>query len=152
MSGDLFAGLRYWFLESLRFDGEGLEVRIAAGSLSEPHDIEILGVNAGQGQSVEVHPFNTRLSVRFRSVLAYQVYDESFSRPDAQEPHATGVLREYSNSEYLTYLRSATYFPHVRGDLYRHFSLVLEDNVLDVVAESEPEITEAAEIARGIDA
>jgi hypothetical protein len=145
LPSEVFSASEHWFLESVRYRDDLLEVRIAGGVLSDPHDVEVLGVQLGEGRSIELQPFSPRLAIRFRGVAAYQTYDESFSRPDKHEPDAAGVLREYVKSEYLGYLRSATYFPHVRTGRLRHFALVLEDAILDVVAEAEPEITELTE-------
>ena len=145
MQDDLLRSAEFWFLENTRYQTETLEVRIAEGILSEPHEIEVLGVNAGQGHSVEVQPFSRRLSIRFRGVVAYQLYDETFGRPDKFEPDTKGVLREYSKSEYLEYLRSGTLFPWVRTGRFRHFGLSLGDAILDVVAEGDPEISELSE-------
>ena len=145
MENELLRSAEYWFLEGTHYESEILEVRIAAGVLSEPHEIEVLGFKAGEGHSVEVQPFSPRLSIRFRGVVAFQLYDEGFSRPDKYEPDPKGVLREYSKSEYLEYLRTATHFPWVRGERFRHFGLVLADAILDIVAAEDPEILENAQ-------
>jgi hypothetical protein len=142
----------HWFLESLLYRDGTLEVRLAAGILSEVHDIEVLGVSAGPGRSITVEALSRRLAVRFRGVAAYQVYSESFSRPDRYEPAATGVFREHAKSEYLECLESSTHFPLSRPRSYRHFSLALEDEILDVVAEEEPEFEEIEESVLGADA
>ena len=142
----------YWFLESLRYSSETLELHLAEGILSEPHQIDVLGIDAGEGRSLEVHPFSRRLAIRFTNVLAYQVYTESIAGPDKYQPEGNrGVLSEQSKSEYLDYLTAATYLPGVRGP-FRHFSVILQDDILDVVTESDPEILEVSEPAYEADA
>jgi len=135
---------RFWFLESLRYTQETLELSIAEGILSEPHQIEVLGVDAGKGHSIEVQPFSRRLAIRFSNVFAYQVYEESLSHPEKYEPKGHGILREYRRSEYLEYLTSATSLSALRTS-YRHFGVILEDDIVDVVADREPELFEVSE-------
>jgi hypothetical protein len=78
--------------------------------------------------------------VVFEDVIAYQVTNESFTTANQYEVRTKGVLCKYERSQYLDFTRSSTLIDSLRPNAYIHFGLILQDDIIDVVAESEPRI------------
>lgn len=129
-----------WSLERLAY-GDALEIYIVEGIMSvEPQKIEIAGVNLGEGYSTEVSETSRHFVVVFEDVIACQVSNESYKTGDEYEVRTSGVLCKYERSHYLDFIRSWTLIDSLRANAYAHFGLVLQDHIIDVVAEAEPRI------------
>lgn len=129
-----------WFLERLVY-GDALEIHIVEGIRSaEPQKIRVAGVDLGEGYSTDVSEKSRHVLVIFEDVFAYQVTNESYMTRDEYEIRTKGVLCKYERSRYLDFIKSWTLIDSLRASAYTHFGLILEDDIVDVVAEKEPRI------------
>lgn len=129
-----------WRLERLAYR-DALEIYIVEGIKSvKPQKIQIAGVDLGEGYSTEVTETSRHFLVVFEDVVAYQVTNESYTTGDEYEVRTKGVLSKYERSRYLDFIRSQTLIDSLRPNAYTHFSLNLQDDAIDVVAEAEPRI------------
>lgn len=129
-----------WTLERLEY-GDALQIYIVEGIISaKPQQIQIAGVNLGEGYSTDVNETSRHFVIVFQDVIAYQVRNESYTTEEENEVRTQGVLCRYEHSHYLDYIRSSTLIDFLRGSSYTHFGLTLQDEIIDVVAEAEPRI------------
>lgn len=136
-----------WFLERLAYH-DALEIYIVEGIQSaEPQKIQITGVGLGEGYSTDVTEKSRHFLVVFENVLAYQVTNESYMTRDEYEIKTKGVLCKYERSRYLDFIQSWTLIDSLRAGAYTHFGLVLEDDIIDVVAEAEPRIKQLSPVS-----
>lgn len=132
-----------WFLERLAYR-DALEIHIIEGIRSaKPRQINIAGVDLGEGYSTDITEKSRHFLVVFEDVLAYQVLNESYATVDEYEIRTKGVLCRYERSHYLDFIRSSTLIDSLRENAYAHFALNLQDDIIDVIAESEPRINDA---------
>ena len=132
-----------WLLERLTYR-DGLQIYVVEGIRSaEPQKLQIASVDLGEGYSTDVNEESRHFLVVFEHVLAYQVLNESYTTRDEYEIRTNGVLSRYERSHYLDFIRSATLIDSLRANAYTHFALTLQDDIIDVIAESEPKINNA---------
>jgi len=86
-----------------------------------------------------------KFNLLFRSYIAYTVMNESFPLWHEYEEWTGKLLRVYSKSNYLDYIRKDTsakeYFDYVNEKL-KHFSINCENHVIHVVTIEQPIINE----------
>lgn len=132
-----------WLLESLIYR-DALQVHVVEGIRSaEPEKLKIAGVDLGEGYAIDVNEESRHFSVVFEDVIAYQVLNESYTSCDEYEIKTEGVLCRYERSHYLDFIRSSTLIDSLRANAYTHFALTLQDDIIDVITESEPRINKA---------
>ena len=136
-----FGDSRWWFLKRCAYETEHLEIEIAEGLVAEEaDDIEIAGKILSGSRRIEVTPASRRFRVTFSDSLVVRIVSESYARPDTHGEPATHPLRRYEHSEFLDHVRSATLLESLRCGEFRHYCLVLVDDVIDVVTLEEPAI------------
>lgn len=129
-----------WLLEGLVYR-DALEIHVVEGIRSaEQQKLQIAGVDLGEGYSINVTEKSRHFLVVFEDVLAYQVLNESYTTADEYEIRTKGVLCRYERSHYLDFIQSSTLIDSFRLNAYTHFALVLQDDIIDVIAELEPKI------------
>src|SRR5262245_19578368 len=129
-----------WYLERL-LSGDVLKIYIVEGIRSQqPQNLNIAGIDLRTAYSTDITDASRHCLVSFREVLAYQVTSESLTTEDENEVGDTGMLRTYDVSAYLDFIRSSTLIDSLRPDNYAHYRLLLVDEVVDVIAETEPTI------------
>jgi hypothetical protein len=82
--------------------------------------------------------------VKFEDVIAYQIRDESFTYGDEYEKRTEGALCKYERSRYLDYVKSHSLIDALRENQYAHYGLMLEDEIIDVISETEPKVMDAS--------
>jgi hypothetical protein len=129
-----------WLLESMLYH-DSLEILLIEGiKCAEPEKLKIANVELGEGYSIEVTDQSRRFAIVFQDVLTYQVTNESYTSGDEYEIRTPGVLCKYERSRYLDFVRSSTLIESFSTGNYFHFGLLLEDDIVDVVTQSEPKI------------
>jgi hypothetical protein len=129
-----------WFFHALVHRDEKLQIIIAEGiKAAEPEDLIIGATNLGPSWRVEVTDESRWVCVSFGRVCAYQLIDESLTSADDYEIHDRGFLRLYERSRYLDFLRSHAIMEHPMAEGARHYCLLTEDQIIDVVATAGPE-------------
>jgi hypothetical protein len=131
-----------WFLERMLFD-DLLRVFIVEGIRSAvPEELSIGGVDLGTAYPTDITESSRHFLVSFEDVLAYQVTNESLTTGDEYELGGKGVLRRYGRSRYLDFIRSSSLIDSIGPAAYEHFKLILVDEVVDVIAGTEPTLQE----------
>lgn len=107
---------------------------------------ELIGILEG-ARAIEHLPGCRIFDVRWSSYIAYSVINESYASGEPETSVGTGKLfREYSRSEYLHYMRNASWACDDHPGPYKHWAAYCLNHVVDVASPSEPEIT--VEIAK----
>jgi hypothetical protein len=128
-----------WFLERALY-GAVLQIYVVEGVVSrEPQKLNISGVDLGTAYSTDITQASRHYLISFENVFAYQITRESLTRGE-NDVTVTGTLRRYERSGYLDFVRSSTLVDSIGPEAYTHFSIVLVDEVVDVIAEKEPTI------------
>ncbi|HJZ56612.1 MAG TPA: hypothetical protein VKE74_16720 [Gemmataceae bacterium] len=129
-----------WFFHALVHRDEKLQVIVAEGiKAAEPEDLVIGTTNLGPSWRVEVTDKSRWVCVSFARVCAYQAINESLTSADDYEVFDRGFLRVYERSRYLDFLRAHAIMEHPMAERARHYCVLTEDHIIDVVAVGEPE-------------
>ncbi|MGH9363714.1 MAG: hypothetical protein ACRD1B_00400, partial [Thermoanaerobaculia bacterium] len=136
-----FGDSRWWFLKRCAYETEHLEIEITEGIVAQDaEDIEIAGRVLSGSRRIEVTPASRQFRLTFPDALAVRIVSESYARPDRHGEPATHPLRRYEQSEFLDHVRSSTLLESLRSGEFRHYGLVLADDVIDIVTLGEPAI------------
>jgi hypothetical protein len=130
-----------WFLERLVYT-DHLSLILVEGIKSSLMEITVGDINLGEGRSIDVTDKSRRITVSFEDVIAYQLQNESFTYRDQYEQGTEGILRVYERSRYLDFVRSHSLIDALRENRYTHYSLILIDEIIDVISGAEPELSE----------
>ena len=112
-----------------------------AGVVGEEVTMEIAGVTF-----TKLHPIkSTKGSRRFEMIwdtyVAYSVRNESYSSADKREIFEGERIRVYSKSNFLEFIKQATFATDAYPGPYQHVQVVCLDHVVDVAAVNPPGIT-----------
>ncbi|MBT8066364.1 MAG: hypothetical protein KJO09_03930 [Gammaproteobacteria bacterium] len=132
-----------WFLESLAYEG-GLTITLVEGLTGDtPQDLKVGDTVIENTYPVETNKDSKRVVVKFGVPVAWQVIDESYTSWDEAEVRDTkGYLQVLSKSKYLDYVNSNHgWYKDVGGD-GAHYRVWTENEVIDVVAQESPEISQ----------
>ena len=131
-----------WFLHATVYaDGE-LRVVVAEGfQAAEPEDIKIGSHVIKDTYALSTSKDSRLVEVRFRSPIAWQLINESFTAADDYEVREDkSALQVLTQSRYLDYVRANhAWFEYMRGP-GKHYRVWTENEVVDVVACEPPEI------------
>ena len=133
---------RSWFLDALMHTDE-VSITVAEGMCAdEPGDVEV-GPITITAHAVEPGDASRRILLRFQRPVACQVVDEAYVAPDGTERRDDDrVLRVLSRSTYLDYVLEHHGWCTDVGGSVRHYQLITELHVVDVIAHADPFITE----------
>jgi hypothetical protein len=128
-----------WFFHALVHRDEKLQVIIVEGiKATEPEDLVIGTTNLGPSWRVDITDQSRWVCVSFGRVCAYQAINESLTSADDYEVHDRGFLRVYERSRYVEFLRANAIMAHPMAEDARHYCVLTEDQIIDVVAVGEP--------------
>jgi hypothetical protein len=91
----------------------------------------------GSARRVSVDEKGDIYQIIFDNCAAYHVIDQSFATFDDGE-NIGRLLRVYTNSKYLDYIRDTTIVEHIREGELKHYRLICEFYVIDVASVYEP--------------
>ena len=96
----------------------------------------------GGSRAIEVLPGCRRYEVRFADAIGYLVRDESYAQLDQNED-VSSVPRVQGETQFLTYMRAATFAEDVLDAPLEHWAVATLDDVVDVGTRqgAEPTIT-----------
>ena len=129
-----------WFLEGIVFDGDLRLTLVEAMRNVEPQDVIVGGVNLGPADQVELTTKSRRALIVFAEPVAHQVLDESLTMAYEDEVHDGGILRRYSRSRWLEYLRANSLFEHPAAEGAVHYEVLTEHDLVDVVCSEAPTV------------
>ena len=95
----------------------------------------------GPVRAIETGPGCLRYTVVFADCVAYSWRDESYAVQEDEEDDSPTMLRHYTASAFLDYVRASTFAEEAAGFPLQHFALVTLDAVIDVVCAEPPEVT-----------
>ncbi|CAB3638639.1 hypothetical protein LMG24238_00074 [Paraburkholderia sediminicola] len=102
---------------------------------------ELTGILKG-ARAIEHLPGCRIFDIRWSSYIAYSVVNESYASGEPETSDGSGKLfKEYMRSEYLNYMRKASWACDDHPGPYRHWAAYCLNQVVDVASPSEPEIT-----------
>jgi hypothetical protein len=142
---ELFAAINsceYLFLNDIaQPDYHRLRLIVQEGQTSpQITSIEVAGTTISDLRKVESNDRSRIFEVVWNSYVAYSVRNESFTGPDKDEIFTGSQFRLYQKSHFLDYVRRATFAtPDYPGPI-RHYALVCQDHVIDIISIVEPGI------------
>ena len=93
-------------------------------------------------RAIEHLPGCRIFDIRWSSYIAYSVVNESYASGEPETSDGSGKLfKEYMRSEYLNYMRKASWACDDHPGPYKHWAAYCLNHVVDVASSSEPEIT-----------
>jgi hypothetical protein len=106
-----------------------------------PEDIEVLPGKVISGTvAIESDPSCQLFELVWASYVAYGVRNESFTSWDDSEVFVGRHFRVYSKSHFLDYVARATFASDEYPGPLRHWCLVCENHLVDVVGCAQPEV------------
>ncbi len=138
----LLAESNYWFLGNLNYVDALLNLEIAEGIVSSSNkDIKIDDLGTIEDCSpIEITDQSRRVQIKFSRVLAYQLTDESYGASENYDGITKNILCMHNNSEYLQYVMKKSIIKECVDNPVKHYSLILADDIIDVITTSEPSL------------
>lgn len=138
-----------WFLKKLTLNSNGqLEILITESTLSSDKDkVEFDGVDFGNLKRIEISNNSKEIKILFKDVLAFQRFDESFLIGHENESFEGKYFRTYSKSNYLDFLLKQTSLEVWVKSKAVHYSIVCENDVIDIISEAPPVVVQVDSIA-----
>ena len=138
----LLSESNYWFLGNLNYVDALLSLEITEGIVSSSNKnikIEDLGT-IEDCNTIEITDQSRRVQIKFSNVLAYQVTDESYWASEYQDGITKNILCVHNNSKYLQYIMENSIIKECVDNPVKHYSLTLADDIIDIIATSEPSL------------
>lgn len=133
---------RYIYLTEIgETDVNVLRLVIEEAKISgETEDIDV-----GTAKLTDVHPIIAdetccAYEVIFGSYVAYTVLNESYAGVDESGQYTGRYFRVYSKSNFLDYVRAATFASEDYPGKFTHYEIACLDHIVEVVSVDEPEI------------
>ncbi|EDT39039.1 conserved hypothetical protein [Burkholderia ambifaria MEX-5] len=114
---------------------------VDAAKLGLPSPPELADI-LKRGRAIEHLPGCRIFDIRWSSYIAYSVVNESYASGEPETSNGSGKLFvEYIRSEYLDYMRKASWACDDHPGPYKHWAAYCLNHVVNVASPSEPEIT-----------
>ena len=138
----LLSESNYWFLGNLNYVDALLSLEITEGIVSSSNkNIKIDDLGTIEDCSrIEITDQSRRVKIKFSNVLAYQVTDESYWASEYQDGITKNILCVHNNSKYLQYIMENSIIKECVDNPVKHYSLTLADDIIDIIATSEPSL------------
>ena len=138
----LLSESNYWFLGNLNYVDALLSLEITEGIVSSSNkNIKIDDLGTIEDCSrIEITDQSRRVKIKFSNVLAYQVTDESYCASEYQDGMTKNILCMHNNSKYLQYIMENSIIKECVDNPVKHYSLTLADDIIDIIATSEPSL------------
>ena len=129
-----------WFFHKIVHD-EALNITVVEGMrAAEPEELIVCGKELSPAYRVDITEHSRWVRISWDTVIAHQVVDESITFGDPSEVHDQGHLRIYEYSRYLRFLQqyaTMDLLPNIKTA--RHYCVVTEDRIIDVISLHSPE-------------
>lgn len=148
---DIFLDCRYLYLRSVGQMADGtFRLVLLEATEGGTVDAEKLGFDSPpelasilkRAHAIEHLPGCRIFDIRWSSYIAYSVVNESYASGEPETSNGSGKLFvEYVLSDYLDYLRKASWACDDHPGPYKHWAAYCLNHVVNVASPSEPEIT-----------
>ncbi len=133
--------IKYLFLTRIGEPKDNaLVLGIQEGLLGPPEDLDILGVKLENTRPINVKKGSRGFAIYFDRYVAYSVRNESYTVFAEDEEWKGVTFREYQRSHYLNFIAAATFAIDEYPGPLRHYGIMCENHVIDIVSAVEPEI------------
>ncbi len=140
------------------FDGINAHKYIYLREISEPEDnclrivieesitshiqesVALKGTEMSICSEIQITDKSCVYEILFDSYIGYSVIDESFALPDDTEIFVGCIFRIYEKSNYLDYIKKASFACDDHPGPYIHYGLNCLNHVIDIVSADEPEV------------
>jgi hypothetical protein len=102
--------------------------------------VRIAGTDLGTGHLVRSTPNSRLFEIVWDNYVAYSVINESYATPGESEEFSGRFARFYTKSSFLDYVSRATLACKEYPGPLRHFGIVSECHVIDVVTTGIPRV------------
>ncbi len=117
-----------------------LRIVVVEGLLGEPKPIEFAGVALGEGQQIMLTEASRSSEIHWGNYVAYSVRNESYWKPETDEPPLIDHLEQRWNSAFQRYVSETTFAcDEIPGPL-QHWSLTTLNHIVDVVSVGPPSV------------
>jgi hypothetical protein len=116
-------------------------VQEARTQFENPKEVVIAGVNLGIAHPITPDGTARYFQLDWAAYIAYQILDEGYSKLLEGEVFTGRNLRSFAESSFLKYLAQTSHASSEYPGTLHHYELVSQMHILDVVAQTPPEIT-----------
>ncbi len=129
-----------WSFEKLEYSDSLMIFIVEMIKSQKPTPLIIEGINLGNSYIVAISEESRRFIVQFKDVISYQIQKESYTYHSESDLKSQGILSKYEKSRYLDFIESHTLIRALQKVPYYHYSLFLDDEIIDVISGVEPQI------------
>jgi hypothetical protein len=83
-----------------------------------------------------------KTEIEFDSYIGYSIRNESNCPYDPDEVYVGKLLRVYSHSKYLEFIKASTFILPNQEGKFKHFGIICEDHIIDVISVDDPRVSE----------
>jgi hypothetical protein len=132
---------KYLFLKNINTNDEnGLTICLNVGRVSEETEPLVFnGVIINDTRPI-LEDNTVSLKVGFTSYIAYNVRWESYTCWSDYDEFTGRLVREYSKSRYLEYVKTDTFASDEWPGKLRHFGICCEWEIIDIISIDEPQV------------
>jgi hypothetical protein len=128
--------------EVVELDNQSLRLVIAEGLPDgDAASLTIGGAVISGGTRIRVTENSRLFELTWDSYVAYSVRNESYAQPSDHEVFEGNRFRIYSKSHFIDYVRHATFACNEHPGPTRHYGVVCENHVIDIVSVVAPRMT-----------
>lgn len=140
---DVINSCKYLFLKEIR-EPEDNSLSIIIEEAAEGVEPAILasGKDSLSGKEISVTNKSRVFEIYFDSYIGYSVVDESLALPDASEVFDGRIFCIYEKSNYLNYLKKASFATEDHPGPFIHYGFNCLNHIVDIAPADEPEIKE----------
>jgi hypothetical protein len=117
-----------------------LRIVVAEGLLGEPTQIDIEGVDLGEGRPILVTDESRSFELRWDNYVAYAVRNESFWKAEDDELPRGRMLERRFDSAFFRYVSATTFADDEYPGPLEHWSLTTLNHCVDVVSVGPPRV------------
>lgn len=117
-----------------------LRIVVAEGLLGEPTQIDIDGIDLGEGRPILVTDRSRSFELRWDNYVAYAVRNESFWKAEDDELPRRKMLERRFDTAFFTYVSATTFADDEYPGPLEHWSLTSLNHSVDVVSVGPPRV------------
>ena len=151
---EIFAELsacRHLFLRQINEPHENsLRLLVEEGTVSpEASSMRIGGTVIADAHRIVCNENTGLFEVSWKSYICYSVRNESYVMRDETEKYELGnLIRLYSDSKFLDFVRSATFACNEYPGPFQHVQVITEMHIIDVISTAAPAVRKLRPILR----
>ena len=107
---------------------------------SEPQELKIGNHTFKNLYNIEATSDSKRFKIIFDNYISYSVINESYSDFDEKDVSEGRLVRKFSTSPFINYIKETTHAYQLYKDTLVHYQFVCLRHLIDVITLGEPEI------------